>query len=129
MGPGSALGAELAQLLLQPQVEETATTSSPQLSPITEPDSDQLPPPSPNMLSDAEVTVADLRSLVVRIHVRREAERGIVPSDPEFQAVSWLTTLRYTATTMGSLLPPPLPVPKRFDQPPLRSHTGFRPVL
>ena len=109
MGPGSALGAELAQLLLQPQVIEEATTSSPQLSPITDQDSDQLPPPSPNMLSQDEV--AELRRLVVRIHVRREALRGIIPQDPEFQAISWLTTLRYVATAMGSFVPPPLPVP------------------
>ena len=46
MGPGSARGAELAQLLLQPQVNEEDTTSSPQLSPITDQDSEQLPPPS-----------------------------------------------------------------------------------
>ena len=60
------------------------------------------------MLSQDE---AELRRLVVRIHVRCEALRGVIPQDPEFQAVSWLTTLRYVATAMGSFVPPSLPVP------------------
>ena len=91
-----------------PTVDETATTSSPQLSPLTD-DTDQLPPPSPNMLSEEEV--AELRRLVVRIHVRRESLRGVVPPDEEFQMLSWLTSLRYIATAMGTFVPPPLPVP------------------
>ena len=61
------------------------------------------------MLSEEEV--AELRRLVVRIHVRRESVCGVIPPDEEFQMLSWLTSLRYIATAMGTFVPPPLPVP------------------
>ena len=51
------------------------------------------------MLSEEEV--AELRRLVVRIHVRRESVCGVIPPDEEFQMLSWLTSLRDIATAMG----------------------------
>ena len=58
---GSSLGSELANILLIPQAQgDAASSSSPALLPLTDDHSDLLPPPSPQVLLESEVSALGL---------------------------------------------------------------------
>ena len=107
---GTAFGTELAGIMTVPHTQGTAaSSSSAAISPLTEDDSDALPPPHPHILLESEIT--SLRALISQIHMRLQTARGITENDEGVQMVAWFATLRNVAFAMGTLQRPSLPLP------------------